>query len=251
MVTVGALLMGGASACSYIEPSGAAPTDPPASGTLATTQSSVPATTSPSFDPDATVPSGQGSAVGCVDEAGTVRAPAGQWYQPGAAGALALTGEFVTTERFVDFTNDVDDAVGAHAVSFTASGASELARSSTSCVSYRSVHFTRDDEAVIIVAVWRVEGATDPFWVPNEEEFVARDDSTIVSEGAHIVVALVVAPDGTTVRVSAYGAHAIDFVAGWPSTITVGSDVVPGPAPATVDQVVAIGQQVLESALRR
>ncbi|HEY7628854.1 MAG TPA: hypothetical protein VH761_17420, partial [Ilumatobacteraceae bacterium] len=152
---------------------------------------------------------------------------------------------------FVDFTNAIDDAVSGQLQAFTAEGATELAADASACVTYRSVQFQGDDEATLIVAVWRVEGATDPYWVPNERDFALLDDATLVSDGEHIRVALVVAADGTTVRVSSYGVHAIDSVAGWPSTVTVATDRQPGQAPGTAQQLIAIGREVLSYALAR
>lgn len=240
-----------AAGCNTIEPSGAAPTDAPTSGTRATAPETTDIAVAPEFDPAVTVPQLDGARLGCVDEPGSIQAPAAKWYASGAPGALAFTGEFVTTSSFIDFTNAVDDAVSTQLQSFVAEGASELSGGSDSCVTYRYVQFLGNGDASIIVAVWRVEGATDPFWVPNERDFVVLDNATLASDGDHIRVALVVAPDGTTVRVSAYGANAVDLVAGWPSTITVTSNLLPGPAPATVQQLISIGRDVLRYSLDR
>ena len=86
----------------------------------------------------------------------------------------------------------------------------------------------------------------------NETGFRAIDDTTLVSGGDSVRVALVVAPDGTTVRVSAYGSRAKDGVTGWPTTFAKPPDAAsPGPAPTDTDTLIAIGKDVLAGILVR
>jgi hypothetical protein len=248
VATAVALAIGCLAGCSYIEPSDAAPTSPSSATTVAAT---VPPATTAAVDPDATVPNAPSASLGCVDDPGTLRAPASAWYHSGAAGVLALTGEFVTSKDLVHFAKKADDFVQEHTDSFVAESASELAETVDSCPNYRSVQFDRDDGTSIIVAAWRVEGAVDPAGVPNDAPFVVRDDATLVSDGAHIRVVLVVAPDGTTVRVSAYGKGAVQVVSGWPSTTASTAPIVQGDPPASIDDIVAIGRAMLSETLRR
>jgi hypothetical protein len=241
-----AMLLG---ACDYIEPSDATPTSPTSGTTVPATAAAE--TTAMTFEPGATVPDAPDQAVGCLDDPGTLHAPASAWYHTGANGVLSLSGQFVTSDRFVHFTSTVDEAVQKHTDSFVADAASELAADQEACVSYRSVQFSRSDGSALIVAVWRAEGAADPYWIPNETGFTVRDESTLISDGAHIRVALVVGPDGTTVRVTAYGKGELEAVSGWPTTSAPPPTVEFGPAPATVDEIVAIGHEVLSETLQR
>jgi hypothetical protein len=101
-----------------------------------------------------------------------------------------------------------------------------------------------------VVSAWRLESAGDPFWVPNESGFVVLDRSTLVSGGAHIAVVLAVAADGTTVRVTAYGARATSMVAGWPTTTTSSPSVAkPGIASMTVEQLLPAARTTLSHLL--
>ena len=232
-----------------IEPSGAAPTSP-STGTLATTTTST--TVAMSFEPGATVPDADAQPVGCVDEAGALRASAGAWYHAGAAGALSLSGQVVQSKNYANFGRAVDQSVQDRVHSFVADSGYELAAQEGSCVTYRSVQFVRRDGGAIVVSAFRVEGAVDPYSIPNEAAFSPHDDTTLVSDGAHIRVALVVAPDGTTVRVAAYGTGELAAVSGWPTTSAPTTPTIAyGDAPATTDQIVAIGNDVLTYSLRR
>jgi hypothetical protein len=113
------------------------------------------------------------------------------------------------------------------------------------CVTHRIAVFRHESDQ-ILVGAWRVESAADPFWIPNEAPFAKLNDSTLVSEGRHLVVVLVVAPDGTTGHASAYGARADQMVAGWPSTVSPGD---PGPVNFTATQLVPIAQVALDEVL--
>lgn len=245
-----ALCLTALAACSgFIEPSGAAPTTPSSGTQAATTTSTAVAL---SFEAGATVPDASALAVGCVDEPGRLRAPAGAWYHQGAAGVLSLSGQIVESDKFADFGRAADDSVQNHVHSFVADSGYELAAQPDSCVIYRSAQFVRRDGSAIVVSAFRAEGAADPYWIPNEVTFSARDDATLVSDGAHIRVALVVAPDGTTVRVAAYGVGEMQAVSGWPTTSAPSTPTIAyGNAPATIDEIVAIGNDVLRYSLRR
>ena len=101
-------------------------------------------------------------------------------------------------------------------------------------------------EDEIVVSAWRVESAANPFWVANEQPFTVVDDETLASVGVHLSVVLVVAPDGTTARVSAYGAHARDLFAGWPTTVApYPSAPAAQPAQYTTDQLTLVANAVL------
>jgi hypothetical protein len=231
-----------------IEPSGAAPTSP-STGTLATTTTTTVRLT---FEPGATVPDANAQAVGCVDEPGTLRASARAWYHAGAKGVLSLSGQVVQSDKYADFGETVEVAVQQHVQSFIADTGYELAAQEGSCVIYRSVQFVRRDGGAIVVSAFRADGAVDPYWIPSEVAFATRNDSTLVSDGAHIRVALLVAPDGTTVRVAAYGTGELQAVSGWPTTSAPTTPTVAyGDAPATIEQIVAIGNDVLTYSLRR
>lgn len=245
-----ALCLTALAGCSgFIEPSGAAPTSP-STGTLATTTTST--TVALSFEPGATVPAAGAQAVGCVDEAGTLRASAGAWYHQGASGVLSLSGQVVQSDKFADFGRAVDESVQNHVHSFVADSGYELAAQPDSCVIYRSAQFVRRDGAAIVVSAFRAQGAADPYWIPNEVTFSERDDKTLVSDGEHIRVVLVVAPDGTTVRVAAYGIGELQAVSGWPTTSAPTTPTIAyGDAPATLAEIVAIGNDVLRYSLQR
>jgi hypothetical protein len=102
----------------------------------------------------------------------------------------------------------------------------------------------------VIVTEWRVVHAAQAPVVPLERAFEVVDDRTLVAHGDSIRVALVVAADGTTVRVSAYGVGARDRVAGWPTTMAQPPDAPPpGPAPTDTDTLVAIGRDVIAGIL--
>lgn len=81
--------------------------------------------------------------------------------------------------------------------------------------------------------------------------FTAINDDALVSDGQHISVVLVVAPDGTTVRVSSYGPHGRDLVAGWPSTITLDPSRQPGSTPLQSNDLLPIAKAVLDDVLKQ
>ena len=181
---------------------------------------------------------------GCLDEAGKLNAHVTAW-SPGPSGSpLRLDGERDTSAALDSFRAAAAAAVRDVAPEFTADDGFELARAS-GCITHRYAAFTSGDDT-IVVSAWRVESAADPFWIPNEIEFVALDDSTLVSSGDHIVVVLAVAPDGTTARVSAYGARAAAMTAGWPTTMAPSpSAPPPGLAAVPTEELVPVARSVL------
>jgi hypothetical protein len=187
----------------------------PASGTVATgsVESSVDAVTA-----DSMAKSSPAADRGCVDEAGTLNADAPDWYPAGGGSALVLNGEPSTGVGLDEFEQAAADAVGQVVPGFALDSGAEYESHPGGCVTHRYAKLTRDDDE-IIVSTWRVESAADPHWVPNESPFDGLDSSTLVSNGEHIGVVLAVAADGTTARVTVYGAGASERVAGWPTTI--------------------------------
>ncbi len=182
---------------------------------------------------------------GCLDEPGTLHASASSWYPASSGGALTLNGDRSASSALGGFRAAASIALQAVAPAFVASDALEYQRAGGGCTTHRYAFFANDD-AEIVVSAWRVESAANPFWVPNEAEFVAVNDSTLVSRGSHIAVVLAVAPDGTTARVTAYGARAAALVAGWPSTTTSSPTALPpGLTTVTADELIPVANSML------
>lgn len=190
--------------------------------------------------------------IGCIDEAGTVSAPIDGWYSNDADGSLQLTGELTASAGLGAFSAAATKALVANVGRFTTSAVRDIAPTPTACVTLRYARFELDGGAQIEVMAWRVVSQTSPMWVPNEAAFVRFDDRTLVSRGNHIVSTLTVAPDGTTVLVSAFGSGARELLTRNDATATSATDAPdPGPAPATAEQVAAIGQAVMEQVIQR
>jgi len=201
------------------------------------------------------VPDQQSAAdTGCVDEAGSLHATAGAWYPKSARGVLTLTGQDVTSPSAGDtdaFRNLAEQAVISRVAGATIGDERQLDASGTGCTTHRWVDFDVGD-AQVVVSEWRVVHAAEAYWVANDTGFSAIDDSTLVSGGDSVRVALVVAPDGTTIRVSAYGARAKDRFSGWPTTTAPSPGASPpGPAPTDTNTLIAIGRDVLAGVLVR
>jgi len=181
---------------------------------------------------------------GCLDGPGKLNAHVTAWY-PGPSGSpLVLDGERDTSAALDAFRSAAAAAARDVAPGFATDDGFELRRAG-GCVTHRYAAFTSGDDT-IVVSAWRVESAADPFWIPNESEFVALDDATLVSSGEHIVAVLAVAPDGTTARVSAYGARVAAMTAGWPTTMAPSpSAPPPGPAAVTTEDLVPVARSVL------
>jgi hypothetical protein len=182
---------------------------------------------------------------GCVDQQGTRKARAIDWYPGRTGGALGPNGDRVDVAAIDAFQRSAQASVAAAVNGFGRSSGFEFRRTAGGCVTHRYAIFDRGEDEVIVSA-WRSESAADPFWIPNEATFAAVDDQTLVSDGPHISVVLLVAPDGTTVRVSSYGPHGRDLVAGWPSTITLDPSRQPGNSPYQSKDLVPIAQAVMK-----
>lgn len=232
---------GGSGGAQSTTPSGVLASAPPGA-----TSSAEPVTTS-SAQPRAgdSIPIASVAADdGCLDEPGRLHASASSWY-PASGGALTLNGDRSTSTSLDGFRAAASAAVKDVAPAFVARDGLEYQLAGGGCTTHRYAIFT-DDDAEIVVSAWRVQSAANPFWVPNEAEFVAVNDSTLVSRGSHIAVVLVVATDGTTVRVTTYGARASALVAGWPSTTTSSPTALPpGLTAITADELIPVANSVL------
>lgn len=218
--------------------------------TTVTTQAMVATAPSSAF-PDDSIPVDDLAADrGCLDEPGRLSAGASSWY-PGRTGSpLGLNGDLGTSVEADRFAAAATAEIQRVAPEFVLNDAYEYRRSSGGCVTHRYAILTNDNEEQVVVSAWRLESAGDPFWVPNETGFVALDRSTLVSSGAHIAVVLAVAADGTTVRVTAYGARATSMVAGWPTTTTSSpSAAKPGIASIAVEQLLPPARTTLSHLL--
>jgi hypothetical protein len=211
----------------------------------------VSAETTSTFVADAVPAVNAAADQGCVGEAGTLQARAADWYPDRTDGSLGLNGERSESAELEVFVSAATDAIAAVAPRFTLSDQFEYRRMSGGCATHRYAIYANADEQ-IIVSTWRVESAADPFSVPNESPFTEIDDSTMASRGAHLAIVLAVAPDGTTSRVSAYGARASDLVAGWPTTTgPLPSAEPPGLTPITADALVPVAHEMLTVVLSR
>jgi hypothetical protein len=189
---------------------------------------------------------------GCLEEAGTLRARADEWY-PGRTGSPAggRGGVLTTSAEMDEFVSKAIGVIGEAAPGFTPTSEAEYRASLDGCAVARHVFLAEGDEQ-IIVSIWRLQSAADPFWIANEAPFTTFDDHTLASDGGHLSVVLAVAPDGTTCRLSAYGTGAADRVAGWPSTVAPhpNSTAEPlGDAPLRADKLVPMAHEILVDVL--
>ena len=226
------------------------------SGATPTTVTTAPIATSPPTSPVTetsvadSIPTVNAAAdQGCVDEAGTLHADAAAWY-PGDSGSPPGLGgsETTTSADLVDFTATATAALTPVAPGFVLENQFEYHARVSNCVSHRYAVYSMGEER-IVVSAWRLTSAADPFWIPNDAEFTVVDGSTLVSRGEHIAIALAVAPDGTTARITAYGSRASEMVSGWPTTTTSRGNTPAGPAPFAADDLVPIARTVLEYVL--
>lgn len=189
---------------------------------------------------------------GCVDEAGELAATAAAWYPEAAQGILQQGGDDVqapSAEHGAAFAELADAAVSSTLPDAVAGDLSELDASGTGCTTHRRVIF-EVGRAQVAVVEFRSVHAASPRWIANETGFEATDDGTMVSAGTSLRVALAVAPDGTTVRVTAFGPGALDQYTGWPTTFPQEPDApASGPAPADSEMIVAIAHEVLAGVL--
>lgn len=186
---------------------------------------------------------------GCVDVAGTLHAPAAAWYPNTGSSAPMLNGDRAVPSGIDAFQRTVTDVANRVAPQFTVTERFDFQRPGGGCVTHHyAVLKAGDDE--LLITTWRMESAGNPNWIANESSFATLDESTLVSRGSHVEVVLSVAQDGTTVRVTSYGSHAIDMVAGWPTTTAPRpSTPPPGPAALTIDQLLDIARPVLSAVL--
>jgi hypothetical protein len=172
-------------------------------------------------------------------------ADASGWYSGSAGSALVLNGERSTGVGLDGFEQAATDAVEQVMSGFALTSGTQYHSNPGGCVTHRYAKLKRDADE-IIVSTWRVESAADPHWVPNESTFHAVDNSTLVSSGEHIGVVLAVAPDGTTARVTVYGAGASERVAGWPTTVAPPPDAPElGAVALTTDALIPVARAVL------
>lgn len=190
--------------------------------------------------------------IGCVDEAGAETAAAKYWYSYKAAGGLNLDGEITASLRLGDFAAITFDAVVAQFGSYRTTAIRDVAPDPAFCPTDRVAEVTLLDDTEIVVIAWRSVAAASPQWIPSETPFVAVDDTTFVSEGDHVVAVLKVAPDGTSVVVTAYGTNARKAFAKATGPI-VETTVAPqmGTVTATVAQLTPIADAVLAFSIAR
>ncbi|MGB8858499.1 MAG: hypothetical protein WCC60_04555 [Ilumatobacteraceae bacterium] len=200
-----------------------------------------------------TVPiTGTPTNIGCIDEAGSVTASMREWYSDDADGALVLSGEISSSLRLGDFSAAATDAVVAEIGRLATSAVRDLAPTLNECVTMRYAGFALEGGGEVEVMAWRIISATSPMWVPNEAAFTQFDETTLVSSGPHVVSTLSVGPDGTTVLASAFGTGAKQLLGAGPPVGTEPPEgTEPGPAPATADQLAAIGRAVLQQIEQR
>jgi hypothetical protein len=188
----------------------------------------------------------------CLDDAGTITAAANEWYSYSADGALNLDGEISASLRLGDFAGTALDAIVANVGRYSTSAIRDVAPDPAFCPTDRFVGVTLADGSEIVVIAWRSAAAASPQWIPAEVEFTQVNDTTFVSEGAHVVSVLTVAPDGTSVLATAYGTNARKAFA--KASGPIAQTTVPlelGPAPATVAQLTPIADAVLAFSVAR
>jgi hypothetical protein len=182
---------------------------------------------------------------GCLDTAGALHARAIDWYPTSGGAPLGTRGADTTSSRLTRFVAAATAAVRAVAPTFTLTSKTEFSAGPKGCVTHLYAVFGHGTQ-LITVSSWRVEAKSDPIGIPNDAPFEPTNDSTLESSGHTISVVLLVAPDGTTISVSAYGAGAADRASGWPTTAPpqLGAPE-PGPSPFTVDQLGPIANEML------
>jgi len=190
--------------------------------------------------------------IGCLDDPGSETGKARHWYSYDAKGGLNLDGEIVPSLRIGDFAALAFDQTLEHVGSYATSAIRDVAPVSSFCATNRFVGIEFADGSELTLLAWRSVAAASPQWVPSEVPFVQVDDSTFVSEGAHLVTVLKVAPDGTTVAASAYGLNARERFARASGPIPVSTVAVElGEATITVAQLTPIADALLAFSLAR
>jgi hypothetical protein len=224
---------------------GQAHTSPSTPGVTTTGVESAQSSTTSTFVVDSIPTSDHSADSGCLDTAGTLHAHAIDWYPTSGGTALGLSGTDTTSSRLTRFAAAATKAVRAVAPAFTVTSTRELSAGPTGCVTHRYAMFGHGT-VQITVSSWRVVAKSDATGMANDAPFKATNDSTVESPGHTISVVLAVAPDGTTSRVSAYGAEEYGRIAGWPTTTAPDPGAPePGPSPFTVDQLLPIANEML------
>jgi len=187
--------------------------------------------------------------IGCVDEAGVDTRAVSEWYSTESTNTLVRHGELVSSLELGLYngvaTKAVSDAIG----HFASSAVRDNAVNPSACVSLRYAGYDLDDGGLLQVIAWRLDRPANPNTLPNEGAFTPNGDDALVSTGPHAITALVVAPDGTTVMVAAYGNNGLAALTNDGVTNTIPTEV--GAVSLTADQLLAIGRQVLPHVLER
>lgn len=191
--------------------------------------------------------------IDCVDTPGTVTAAAADWYREDAAGAVAFQSEITSSTPQLSVL--ADEVLGAAADifgSYETSRIRDMSPDMEYCVTLHYVQVTLKDGSDLVARVWRSVAAAAPRSLPNEGEFVAHGDHLFVSSGPHLVSVLAVAPDGTSVLISAYGKGALHAFTIQPDLVDVTIDAADlGAAPATADQLVPLAEAALTAMTTR
>ena len=207
----------------------------------------------PARPPVPTVPIANTPAdIGCIDDPGTVNAAAKYWYAYDASGALNLNGEISASTRLGDFAKTGLSSIAANIGSYATSAIRDVAPDTSYCPTDRIVYVTFADGTELTITAWRSIAAASPQWIPSEVKFTATDDHTFVSEGPHVVSVLTVAPDGTSVAITAYGVNARKAFAkaSGPVTETTIAPVL-GPVSVTATQLAPIAEAMLAFSVAR
>jgi hypothetical protein len=217
-------------------------------GGTSTSPGSIDGSVTRMSDADDTVPTDRRFVAdsGCLDKPGRLRAKLNSWYPRHSHGTLGHGGPRRRPGPRLDaFQHAAAQAVARAAPRFKAATEFQTGYPRRRCVTHRDAWFSFGGDD-LQVAAWRMRSAASPSWLPSEARFVSIDDSTLVSRGDHIVVAVAVAPDGTTVAVTAYGRRAAARAAGWPTTQpTRPSAPESGPAALTADDLAPVARRVL------
>lgn len=187
--------------------------------------------------------------IGCVDEAGIETRPVTEWYSTKSANTLTLHGELVSSLELSLYNGAATKAVSESIGHFASSAVRDNAVSPSACVSLRYAGYDLDDGGLLQVIAWRLDRPANPSSLPNEGDFKVVGDDALVSAGPHAITALLVAPDGTSVMVAAYGKNGLAALTNDGVTNTIPTDV--GAVSLTADQLVAIGRQVLPHVMAR
>jgi hypothetical protein len=189
------------------------------------------------------------TSIGCVDQSGHLHAAATSRYTTGGSWTgtfdnAFFAGNATSSVGLGDFEQQVAGAVTSRVPSYSVVDSHEGADATNGCVLSRTVRMVAGD-AYVIANVWRLESQGDLETFAREDApFSFADETTAVSPGHHLTIVLDVAQNGTTVRVAAYGDHALGVIAGWPTTITV--DPSAGPPTLSVEDLTTMAHAILD-----